>query len=121
MANNERIQLWQNALRSDRYKQTTGTLANEEGHCCLGVACEVAIANGLSVRKAEVGDGSFSYDTETDVMPGVVADWFGVDICPVVVHDDDLDDDGDMGYLDHLNDTGTSFIKIAELLEQLKD
>lgn len=31
------------ALRSGKYKQTKGSLQDHNGHCCLGVACEVFI------------------------------------------------------------------------------
>ncbi len=33
---------WVEALRSGKYQQTTGTLTDQEGYCCLGVACLVA-------------------------------------------------------------------------------
>lgn len=32
---------WIAALRSGKYKQTTGRLQNVYGYCCLGVACEL--------------------------------------------------------------------------------
>lgn len=32
---------WIAALRSGEYKQTRNALKNDEGHCCLGVLCEV--------------------------------------------------------------------------------
>lgn len=35
------------ALRSGEFTQATGQLATAEGHCCLGVACEVAIREGV--------------------------------------------------------------------------
>lgn len=35
---NEQVkQLWIDALRSGKYKQTTGNLHTSEGYCCLGV------------------------------------------------------------------------------------
>lgn len=34
---------WTNALRSKMYNQTEGVLRSNEGHCCLGVACDVLI------------------------------------------------------------------------------
>lgn len=37
------IEKWCAALRSGKYKQTRGRLQDEDGHCCLGVACEVFI------------------------------------------------------------------------------
>ena len=33
---------WIEALKSGKYKQTTQVLGNTVGHCCLGVACEIA-------------------------------------------------------------------------------
>lgn len=35
-------QKWIDALRSGEYKQTKGTLRDTNGHCCLGVLCDVA-------------------------------------------------------------------------------
>lgn len=50
--NKERIRLLVDALRSGQYQQGTASLTriDREGnlsHCCLGVACDVAINNGL--------------------------------------------------------------------------
>jgi hypothetical protein len=39
----EEFTKWIQALRSGEYKQTTGQLNNNEGFCCLGVACKVLI------------------------------------------------------------------------------
>jgi len=33
---------WVKALRSGVYQQTTGTLSDSRGYCCLGVLCVVA-------------------------------------------------------------------------------
>jgi len=44
------IQKWVIALRSGEYSQTTGTLEDDSGHCCLGVACEVFIPKKLQIR-----------------------------------------------------------------------
>ncbi len=32
---------WIKALKSGKYKQTTGELKNKNGYCCLGVLCEI--------------------------------------------------------------------------------
>jgi hypothetical protein len=37
------IEKWCIALRSGKYKQTTYKLQNENGFCCLGVACKIFI------------------------------------------------------------------------------
>jgi len=34
-------QAWVDALRSGKYPQTRGALQNENGYCCLGVACAI--------------------------------------------------------------------------------
>ena len=59
--------LWVEALRSDRFKQTGGTLKNEAGHCCLGVACELMVAHDLVPEgiKINITDGGISIDGRT--------------------------------------------------------
>lgn len=64
----DRVRLWVDALRSGEYQQTNGTLEKLFGkadgkdgsvtevktrNCCLGVACRVAIADGLNLRVSE--------------------------------------------------------------------
>lgn len=39
------IEKWCTALRSGRFKQTSGKLQDEKGYCCLGVACRVFLPN----------------------------------------------------------------------------
>jgi hypothetical protein len=39
---------WIEALRSGKYHQVKTSLKTEEGHCCLGVACEIAAAAGFA-------------------------------------------------------------------------
>ena len=43
-------QLWVDALRSGEYSQTTETLQDTNGYCCLGVACQVAKNQGIKVH-----------------------------------------------------------------------
>lgn len=45
------IAAWLAALRSGKYKQVFGALADADGFCCLGVACEVLIDRGYDLRK----------------------------------------------------------------------
>lgn len=40
-------QKWVAALRSDEYKQGTGRLRGVAGFCCLGVACDLAVKEGI--------------------------------------------------------------------------
>ncbi len=54
---------WLAALRSDEYVQIKGRLADiENGRCCLGVACDIAINDGMQI-KSEIEDISRYYIT----------------------------------------------------------
>ena len=76
----KRIQLWIDALRSGEYKQVRGRLGKgtkkSMGYCCLGVACEVAIANGVDVARGREKQ-EICYDGITDVLPISVCGWYG--------------------------------------------
>ena len=88
------------ALRSGDYAQTVGVLHRPDlpsrvvglgGHCCLGVACEVAIKGGAPVLQyvdetsaaKDPRSKFFSADNPDDSsfesMPFVVFSWFGFD------------------------------------------
>src|SRR2546428_66571 len=58
---NKNAQKWVDALLSGKYKQTEGVLCSvsDKGKlsfCCLGVACEVAIANGVKLNVKPYGE-----------------------------------------------------------------
>lgn len=42
---------WIAALRSGNYTQERGSLQNHFGYCCLGVACEVAGQDGITLSR----------------------------------------------------------------------
>lgn len=88
-----RLRLLVSALKSGGWPQTTGVLRRlrdddrrPAGFCCLGVACEVAIANGADVHRRECGTphtrshlyysggGSSSHVR----LPHAARAWFGV-------------------------------------------
>lgn len=48
--NESQFYIWLAALRSGKYPQTTGKLQDEKGYCCLGVACELFIADADRVK-----------------------------------------------------------------------
>lgn len=78
---NDNIRAWVQALRSGEFKQGTGTLRNANSeYCCLGVACELAMRDGVGIRAEIVG---YRVNGETPVhhgaMPNVVAAWLGVE------------------------------------------
>lgn len=85
MPNKERIKLLVDALRSGEYTQTTGVLEkkteNETSNCCLGVACRVAIINGLELDLGTFNgvdsESITTFDGINDVLPQKVMNWYG--------------------------------------------
>lgn len=79
----ERVQLLVDALESGGYEQTNAKLCKiiggERTFCCLGVACEVAIANGVNISVTDPGSTShaIAYNGETAYLPEEVRDWYG--------------------------------------------
>ena len=88
-----RVRLLVAALRSGQYPQARGRLAildisrtTIQGFCCLGVACETAIGNGVGHR---IIDGYVFYYSRPDhlnssdntanrhTLPVGIRDWFG--------------------------------------------
>jgi len=51
----KQIQKWVLALRSGEYSQTTGKLQDEQGYCCLGVACDIFIPDGMKTVHPNTG------------------------------------------------------------------
>ena len=95
---------WVKALRSGKYKQTIGHLADETGFCCLGVACELAKQAGI------IPD----YNGTNGNLPTRVQNWLGL-------QDRFGKIDGNRKYNDltSYNDFGKwSFKKIANLIER---
>jgi len=89
--NKEHMLLWVKALESGQYQQGNGRLAEltrtdsstwQVRYCCLGVACAVAIANGvpLSVQRyGHGGEGFFTYNGQGGMLPQSVRAWLGLD------------------------------------------
>lgn len=98
-AQRKRIRSWVAELRKTRRKQGTGLLnysEQENGkkvrkYCCLGIACEAAIKDGLELGKkidkkpgspelldvVSYFDPKRSKDIDDSLLPEVVAKWFG--------------------------------------------
>ena len=85
--NKERVQLWVDALRSGEYRQTRGYLTVQHivddetvtEHCCLGVACEVAISNGLELsRNSDETTVTYGGHEEDQHLPIEVQQWLGL-------------------------------------------
>lgn len=87
MANKERVQLLVDALESDQFKQGIGALERFSDafskqpldaveNCCLGVACRVAMANGLDLPTERVFVDRVRFGDETGFLPWQVREWF---------------------------------------------
>lgn len=95
----ELLRRWVEALRSGEYTQTTGRLRDMDGHCCLGVLCDV------SGRGRWEGE-SYVTDIAAYLIPYDVADAAGIDA--------DRQDD-----LARFNDSGgLTFAQIADEIEK---
>lgn len=103
---------WVEALRSGDFQQGEGMLGytdKEDGvtrFCCLGVACEVL---GAPREESDALDRRFQYGGEAEYLPLIIVRKLGVpDRNPSL-------DNGER--LANLNDGGTSFAEIADLIE----
>jgi hypothetical protein len=132
MAMNPEIKArWTAALRSGEYPQGTNYLRSEDGFCCLGVLCDLAVKDGI-ITEAGPGFGSvyWEYADSADeaLLPWAVQEWAGlhesnphVDPASLpegVTWNTDPDED-DGGYmLANMNDGGTPSPVIADIIDQ---
>lgn len=117
--------VWLEALRSGKFKQTTEMLQmrNQSGklsYCCLGVACRVAINDGVPMKyEAKTG----RYDSENLNLPKRANDYFGfVDGGVFADQAIVLYKDYAISSLIALNDTaGARFKEIAQFIEDFPE
>lgn len=107
---------WTKLLRSGEFKQGGGALrTGDDQYCCLGVLCEMAAREGVIPAGilSSVGCDWYRYGTEwthsTSVLPYEVQAWAGM------TTDTGLLPDGEE--LTALNDSGTPFVEIADLID----
>jgi len=115
------FRLWLDALRSETYKQGAGMLCNADSeYCCLGVACDVAMKNGVGVIVSYDRDGAARYNESGLFLPEAVADWLGL-------KDDKASHNPHVNYSEEFSDVGLSYLndelmlefgKIADILER---
>jgi hypothetical protein len=118
---NDNAKKWVEALRSKEFEQTRGILHCIEstttyspvGHCCLGVACEVAIQNGVKINRGVRKERTQTIEVfagSTASLPREVRDWLG------------MGSDNGLGYfhggsLSAMNDNHKTFEEIADKIE----
>ncbi len=95
---------WIEALRSGEYKQGMAKLRTiDDRFCCLGVLCDISnistwINNGIFHSYAY---GGLAFE----ILPIIVGEWADLD-------------EGSQQILMRLNDSGKSFIEIADYIEK---
>ena len=126
---NDNAKKWIAALLSNTFQQTRGTLHDTDGYCCLGVACEVAIDNGLQVEVHHNDISSqVSYDEQLEILPKAVQEWLGLktDAGELYLDESHADCDCRVGIeynttLATLNDEGWDFKAIAKVIQTHAD
>lgn len=130
----DRVRKLVRALKTTKKKQGTGKLSRylspyQREYCCLGIACEVAMADGLELNRERRTDtyathkedvvryvnGNNTEDGSASMLPQVVADWYGFsDIDPPL-----LSEHNDLSFATDLNDGRKySFKRIAAAFER---
>lgn len=111
---NDKIkELWVNALRSGKYKQTKSTLRNNYGYCCLGVLCDL-YNPGKWKYSSLLTPTEFSYLNMTSMLSQEVVEWAGLRTGDPIIAGASLSsyNDGTDGRRKH------SFSEIADLIEK---
>ena len=111
--NREIGERWVAELRSGKWKQGRTYLAGADGkHCCLGVLCRMAEAEGV-VKAGPMPYGETSFEGARAYLPLSVCRWSGVET-----------QDGHFTQVDslsRLNDSGATFAEIAAVIEANMD
>ncbi len=74
---NDNMKLWVKDLETTDTPQARCFLNVDGGYCCLGRLCEVAIANGVPVSKAQ-NDGVTFYDWTDSIPSERLCAWAGI-------------------------------------------
>ena len=108
-------QKWVDALRSGEYQQTQRYLRTDDGFCCLGVLCDLyGKENNVEWNLVVAEDGDrdyYEFQYKTGRIPLSVVEWAGVE-------DGNPRVDDEIGTLANLNDKGSTFEQIADLIEE---
>lgn len=109
MMNPEIKAKWVAALRSGEYTQTSGSLKSEDGHCCLGVLCEISkLETGFGV------DENLAENYGDDRICDTVQNWANLP-CSGGAR---ISINGARETLNEHNDNGRTFPEIADAIEE---
>lgn len=107
------LKKWLDALRSGEYKQSKRSLRDSElgcAYCCLGVLCEVDRCDWDEVYEENEGD---------EILPESLRDKYKFNSCVGLIEKED----NSYKYPDlaSMNDSGKSFMEIADFIENNLD
>lgn len=102
---------WIKALKSGKYKQTSGYLRKDDGFCCLGVLCNLHAKEHPKIAKTQTNPNV--YLGQMCVLPDSVKQWAEMDTDNGLIYNGKSH-----GCLSEMNDQGKSFKEIAEVIKQ---
>jgi hypothetical protein len=101
--------IWLEALRSGKYPQIQKRLHSEKGFCCLGVLCDLAVAEGITTRNTEEpgrwNEKGFNYEGHDIFLPLNVMKWADLSVYSC-------------NFVAGRNDQGASFSEIADYIKK---
>ncbi len=100
---------WLEALRSGRYTQIKGQLRTDAGFCCLGVLCDLVAPEAWSEE-----DGKYRLNESLAIVPEAVR--YTADFASGT--GTYINESNEVTTLAVANDTGKSFVEIAEILDK---
>lgn len=110
--------LWIDALNSGEYQQGRTFLHKDGKFCCLGVLCELYCKKVSNIRKLHK-EAKYSYAGRRSNLPDVVSIWAGLEIeTEIPAGIGRYFDEESSRSLSFLNDSGTPFKEIAEVIEK---
>jgi hypothetical protein len=103
-------QKWVDALRSGDYQQTQRYLRTNSGFCCLGVLCDLyGKENNVEWNLANNGH-NYEFQNMESYLPSSMRKWADLEYCDPPVNDEE-------STLVRLNDSGSTFEQIADVIE----
>jgi hypothetical protein len=110
---------WTAALRSGETPQALQKLRDADARCCLGVLCDLAVADGVIPPPVEHDTDGWLYAGAGSVLPEEVARWAGLkdQTNPYFADELEVGNASDTKGLAELNDDGWSFAQIADAID----
>jgi hypothetical protein len=106
---------WVAALRSGAYRQGRGLLrSSTDEYCCLGVLCELAVADGIidSPKVQARGGSAYLYGQQREIgfLPNEVIEWAGLTNGNPII--------GSLSATNWNDNRNAPFLEIARLVEE---